>query len=41
MNLWILLKRRQFLLDLAVSGQDMDELKAKYNLNEDDILEIE
>ena len=41
MNLWILLKRKQFLLDIANSGVSIEELKGKYELSEEDLEQME
>ena len=41
MNLWIILKRRQFLLEIANSDVDIEELKRLYKLSEEDLEEMQ
>ena len=40
-NLWILLQKKKFLLQIANSGESIEELKAKYVLSDEDIAEME
>ena len=41
MNLWILLMRKQFLLELANSGRSINDLKREYNFTEEDLEDLE